>query len=115
MSKDNKDAIDSIMQGVQYLIDESIKVAPFDRIKIGRILAKNDDGTYIVLVDGKEYSMLALGSGGLYVGNVVKVLIPQNEYSAMFILNSPDIQYSTTNLTAGVSPLPDGEIYLVYE
>lgn len=110
-----KDAISSILEGVQYLIDESIKHAPYDRIKIGKIISKNDDGTYLVLVDGNEYSMLALGSGGLYVGNVVKVLIPQNEYSSMFILNSPNIQYSTTDLTAGTSPLPDGEIYLVYE
>ena len=110
-----KDVIDSIMEGVQYLIDESIKYAPYDRIKVGKIISKNEDGTYMVLVDGNEYSMLALGSGGLYVGSVVRVLIPQNEYSAMFILNSPTIQYSTTDLTAGTSPLPDGEIYLVYE
>lgn len=122
ISSNNKEAIDSLLDGIKHLISESLEAAPFDRVKNGKVLYKNDDGTYGVLIEERVYTAIALFDSGFIPGSVVKVLIPQNNYSDVFIINTcgsgtkiPKITVSTTDLVAGTSPLPDGEFYFVYE
>lgn len=73
--------------GIEYLINKAIDKAPFDKVKNGQILAQNQDGSYNVLVDNKTYTANSLNNSVLSTGSIVKILIPQNEYSNMFILN----------------------------
>ncbi len=87
MSVQNHEAMEALLAGVQYIIEQSVDAAPFDKVKNGQILALNLDGTYRVAVEGKTYNIPTLGGSGLAINSIVKVLIPQNDYSSMFILN----------------------------
>lgn len=88
MSVQNSEAIEALIAGVQYLIEQNIASAPFDKVKNGKVLAINLDGTYRVSIEGKTYNIPSLVRAGISVNSIVKVLIPQNEYSNMFILNT---------------------------
>lgn len=88
MSVQNNEVIDALLTGVQYLIEQNIASAPFDKVKNGKVLAINLDGTYRVSIEGKTYNIPSLVKAGISVNSIVKVLIPQNEYSNMFILNT---------------------------
>ena len=88
MSVQNNEVIDALFTGVQYLIEQNIASAPFDKVKNGKVLAINLDGTYRVSIEGKTYNIPSLVKAGISVNSIVKVLIPQNEYSNMFILNT---------------------------
>lgn len=88
MDVSNSEAMEALLNGIQYLVEQSVASAPFDKVKNGKVLAINLDGTYRVAIEGKTYNIPALGNSGLVVNSIVKVLIPQNEYSSMFILNA---------------------------
>ena len=88
MSVQNNEVIDALLTGVQYSIEQNIASAPFDKVKNGKVLAINLDGTYRVSIEGKTYNLPSLVKAGISVNSIVKVLIPQNEYSNMFILNT---------------------------
>lgn len=87
MSVQNHEAMEALLAGIQYIIEQNVDAAPFDKVKNGQILALNLDGTYRVSVEGKIYNLPTLGGSGLAINSIVKVLIPQNDYSSMFILN----------------------------
>lgn len=101
MNTRNTEAIEALHAGIQYLVDKSIASAPFDKIKNGKIVGVNLDGTYKVLVEGRVYNLPSLGSKSLSINEIVKVVVPQNEYSNMFILN--------TGADGGVTPTPPSE------
>lgn len=80
--------MEALLSGIQYLIEQNIASAPFDKVKNGKVLAINLDGTYRVSIEGKIYNIPSLVRSGISVNSIVKILIPQNEYSNMFILNT---------------------------
>lgn len=88
MSVQNSEAMEALLSGIQYLIEQNIASAPFDKVKNGKVLAINLDGTYRVSIEGKIYNIPSLVKSGISVNSIVKILIPQNEYSNMFILNT---------------------------
>lgn len=88
MSVQNSEAMEALLSGIQYLIEQNIASAPFDKVKNGKVLAINLDGTYRVSIEGKIYNIPSLVRSGISVNSIVKILIPQNEYSNMFILNT---------------------------
>ena len=88
MKKENKEALESLMSGIEYIVEQAISKAPFDKTKVGQILSKNSDNTYAVLLDGNTYNIPFFGNGTISDGSIVKVMIPQNDYNNMFILNS---------------------------
>ena len=80
-----------IISSIQKIVDEAISKAPFTKIRSGRILAKVGN-KYTILMDGREYSNVdCYGSADLTVGVIVKVIIPENNPSQMFILPPPGV------------------------
>ena len=86
--KDFSDAISYLTKGVQFIVDNSIKVAPYDRTLTGLILQVNTDGTYNIKLDGNTYNNIQAlkTSVVLNINDTVKVTIPQNQMNNMFIL-----------------------------
>lgn len=87
MTTSNKEALEALMSGIEYLVERAVANAPFARVKNGKIQSVNSDGTYSVIIDGKTYTnMRALNSSSFSANDIVKVIIAQNDYSNMFIL-----------------------------
>ena len=87
MTTSNKEALESLMAGIEYLVKKAVDDAPFAKVKNGIIEGVNSNGTYSVKIDGKTYeNMRAINSYNFSVNDVVKVIIAQNDYSNMFIL-----------------------------
>jgi hypothetical protein len=87
LGNENKDAINALIEGIQYIVKEMVVNAPFDKVKNGKIISANSDGTYVVSIDNSDYVAKSIHNTVLTIGAVVKVMIPQNDYSSMFILN----------------------------
>ncbi|MBO7695909.1 MAG: hypothetical protein J6T10_25025 [Methanobrevibacter sp.] len=83
----NNEALSALLSGIEYLIEQKIRNAPFARLKNGLIIGSNNDGTYNVEIDNKIYSIRSINNSTLANGDVVQVIIAQNDYSNMFILN----------------------------
>lgn len=76
----------SMEKGSIRYTDRQIEIAPYTRIENGLIKAVTLDG-YTVEINEKLYpNVLVLNSVSLSVNNTVKVMIPNNQYSNMFIL-----------------------------
>ena len=87
MTTSNKEALEALMSGIEYLVERAVANAPFARVKNGKIQSVNSDGTYSVIIDGKTYTNMRAFNGGSFSANdIVKVIIAQNDYSNMFIL-----------------------------
>ena len=87
MTTSNKEALDALMSGIEYLVEQAVANAPFAKVKNGIVQRVNGDGTYSVMIDGKTYeNMRTINSGTFSVDEIVKVIIAQNDYSNMFIL-----------------------------
>lgn len=87
MTTSNKEALDALMSGIEYLVAKAVANAPFARVKNGRVQSANSDGTYSVIIDGKTYdNITTVNSASFSIGDIVKVIIAQNDYSNMFIL-----------------------------
>lgn len=85
---ENKEAIDALLNGVDYLIQNSLKSAPNDRVFVGIIKRANSNNTYDVSINNNIYSNVQSLFKGLAVGSTVKVLSPQNQMNNMFILGN---------------------------
>lgn len=83
----NKEALDALMEGIEYLVNKAVANAPFAIVKVGKIQNANNNGTYSVTIDGKTYdNMKALNGGNFTTNEIVKIIVAQNDYSNMFIL-----------------------------
>lgn len=80
-------AIDNrIIQLAKYVFRQS----PYNKIKYG-IVEKIDGKKYTVMIDNKQYTMNALKNiGTINLTDKVVVMIPNNEYSNMFIIGVLD-------------------------
>ncbi len=87
MTTSNKEALESLMSGIEYLVNKAVASAPFAIVKTGKIQSANANGTYSVMIDGKIYdNMAALNNNTFSVNDIVKIIVAQNDYSNMFIL-----------------------------
>lgn len=80
----NKEALDELMNGIKYLIDNSKDNGTL--ILNGIIQSANADKTYNVKINGIIYENISSILIPLTVGNVVKVIVPQGQYSQMIII-----------------------------
>lgn len=87
---DKMNVNDALLQTIKTLIKQEIDNAPFDKTRQAIILVNNSDGTYKIRLDGKEYDNISSypSSTSIVVGSVVKVVIPNNQYSQMFLLTN---------------------------
>lgn len=89
------DALNNFTNGVKYLISTAIKEAPFDKTFNAKVTAV-EDGKYTVVINGKEYTKTpALTDATVRVGDVVKVVFPQNNYVLRYIDNAGEGGAST--------------------
>jgi len=81
---------DTLLQTIRTLISQEINNAPFDKTRQAIILVNNSDGSYKIRLDGNEYDNIPSypSSTSMTVGSVVKVIIPNNQYSQMFLLTN---------------------------
>lgn len=81
---------DALLQTIRTLIKQELNNAPFDKTRQAIILDNNSDGTYKIRLDGYEYDNILSypSSTSMTVGSVVKVIIPNNQHSQMFLLTN---------------------------
>lgn len=81
---------DALLQTIRTLIKQELNNAPFDKTRQAIILDNNSDGTYKIRLDGYEYDNISSypSSTSMTVGSVVKVIIPNNQHSQMFLLTN---------------------------
>ena len=73
-------------QGMQRYTGKQMDDAPYTTVEVGLIKNKTVDG-YTVDIHGQQYTnVLALNSVSLVTNDTVAILIPNNQYSNMFIL-----------------------------
>lgn len=82
------DLTSQIIDSIDYIVKERLRTAPFDKTRTGIITAVLGNNMYTVKIDNTEYDVLSLSDSTLPVNSIVKVLVPENEYNNMFILNS---------------------------
>ena len=81
---------DALLQTIKTLIRQEINNAPFDKTRQAIILVNNSNGTYKIRLDGYEYDNIPSypSNTTIVVDSVVKVIIPNNQYSQMFLLTN---------------------------
>lgn len=77
----------SIQDAIKTIVEQAIKVAPFDKTRTGIIKGIDvDTDTYFVQVDGVTYSKIRANNGVKpSVGDTVSVIVPTNNPSQMAI------------------------------
>lgn len=88
-----------IQKGIEIFTKDAISKAPFDVTEIGVINSSTQNG-YSVKIKGKTYNNVKTNGGTCTIGEVVKVLIPQNQYNNMFILKSGSENCTGNSATA---------------
>lgn len=83
MRKD--EAEDNIIESILIAIEESLKRLSFNRYVDGVIQSVNDDGTYDVKINSGTSKLKPLREATYKVGDVVFVLVKNNNYSFKYI------------------------------
>lgn len=83
------DINNSLLKSIQTIVNNAIKVAPFNKTRQAQILANNGNGTYTIKLDGVLYNNVPAYPTDMFmkVGNIVKVVVPGNQYSHMYIVS----------------------------
>lgn len=81
----NKNITNEMLKGIQYLIKEEIKKAPLDKTVTGIIKEIKEDNLYDVSLGDNLYTNIPSVCNGLKNNNIVKIKIPQGQYSQMYI------------------------------
>lgn len=85
MDKDEK-AYNQLLKGIELYVNECIKNSGFDKTFIGLIEEIKPNNQYDITINDITYSNIKTIGGTCKIGEVVKVLVPQNNFSNMFIL-----------------------------
>lgn len=80
----------SLLKSMQTIVDKAIEVAPFDKTRQAQVITNNADGTYTIRLDGILYNNVPSypETNVLEVGSVVKIVMPSNQSSQMYIQSS---------------------------
>lgn len=68
-------------------INTICKSLPFTKIYRAKIVSNISAGIYKVLLNGKEYDLPVYGSGTFSDNEVVRIVVPLNDFSDAFILS----------------------------
>lgn len=75
------------LNAIQTMVNSAIEQAGYDKTRNAVIIARNSNNTYNIKMDGIEYdNVVFYGSGEVQVNEVVKVVIPNNQASQMYIM-----------------------------
>lgn len=87
MSKENNiNSIEELFRAIDLLIDERIAGASFDKTFNARVVALKEDNVATVRIRNQNYDVELKGNQQIAVGDVVKVVQPQNNMNDIFIL-----------------------------
>ena len=80
----------SLLKSIQTIVDKAIEIAPFDKTRQAQIITNNGDGSYTVRLDGILYNNVPSypKTNVLEVGSIVKIVMPSNQSSQMYIQSS---------------------------
>lgn len=85
----------NIIKAIETYVDTKINNAGFDKTKVGIIIKGNSNNTYTIQMDGIEYSgVRSVCALSLNEGDTVKVYIPNNQVSQMYIDSSCKVESS---------------------
>lgn len=85
MKNDNMDAIKGLLDGINYVVQQALKNASYDKTYTGVIKSINSNNTYTVIINNIDYINVRSSISNLTVGNTVKIIVPQNQMNQMFI------------------------------
>ena len=75
----------SILDAIDYLIDNRLKYLKFNRYATGKIITINEDNTYNVEINGEISVLKAREDLILLVSDIVYIMVPNNNFSFAFI------------------------------
>ena len=93
---ENKKASEALLQGIKNIVQTEISKAPLDKTVTGIIKSINKDKTYNILIQGQQYDNIPSIFTNIAIDDVVKVKIPQNQYSLMYIEGKINIDIGFT-------------------
>ena len=75
------------LNAIQTMVDSAMSRAGYDKTRNAVVIARNTNNTYKIKMDGIEYdNVVFYGSGEAQVNEVVKVVIPNNQASQMYVM-----------------------------
>lgn len=75
------------LNAIQTMVDSAVNKAGYDKTRNAVVIARNANNTYKIKMDGIEYdNVVFYGSGEAQVNEVVKVVIPNNQASQMYVM-----------------------------
>lgn len=79
-----------LLKSIQTIVDKAIEIAPFDKTRQAQIIINNGDSSYTVRLDGILYNNVPSypKTNVLEVGSIVKIVMPSNQSSQMYIQSS---------------------------
>ena len=80
-----RNAYQQLLEGITFYIDKVVSDNK-EKTTTARIVSIQEDGSYTIDLDGKQYSNIGTIGGVCTVNEMVKVMIPQGQYNNMFIL-----------------------------
>lgn len=72
-------------------MDEKIKKADYDVTAKGKVIESLGGNRYLVEVQEQQYTVSSHGWSDYQPGEIVKIVIPNNDYNAMYIVAIPDV------------------------
>lgn len=82
-------AYDELKKGIQNYIKISLDNVPMDKTFTALIKSYGEEeGTYNIILNNTEYKNVSSLGGTCVINETVRVMIPQNNYTNMFILKS---------------------------
>ena len=82
----NDRAMESLVKGIDYLVQQSFDSSPFDRTYSGVIISYRGNDRYNVQINGTQYDNVPSMQSDLEIYSTVKIVIPQGNMNNMFIL-----------------------------
>lgn len=83
-----EEAVRQLQKGIETYVDKKISETKFDKTYIGIITAITDNNTYSVNVKNVVYNNVPVaGNAVCKLNEIVKVLVPMNNFNNMFIIN----------------------------
>ena len=83
----NNDLSKKLSDGIVDCIKTICKSLPFTKIYRAKIVSNVSTGVYKVLLNGKEYNFPVYGSGTFTDDEIVRIVVPLNDFSDAFILS----------------------------
>ena len=91
----SKQASDALLKGIEHIVTTKIKKASVDKTFTGIIKQIKNDNLYDVEMQGQVYEDIPSIFSNLSQNSIVKIKIPQGQYSSMYIEGSFNMDFLT--------------------